>query len=290
MLHPVADVAAGPEEDVTGGVPDVTAALAALVAGGGTVVRPPEQGPHEVRAVARDPRGQHSCRLRNPSKTDEVEPQRNKPAARFTFPFAVRSPREISHGRGSTWKSFNRSARAKSAFTRSSSARSRPASIPATSRRPGAFPAIFAALASSVSVAQGFPADSRSCDSGAQILEHLVARRVRMITNNPEKYRGLGEYGLHVAERAALRPIETPLSPDETRPDGAPLRNLGRSRAGAENFLTAVRARRRRPAPVQLQPTALPPTSHSGLLLWSAVTTSRFQEESPRWHRKSSSR
>jgi predicted enzyme related to lactoylglutathione lyase len=55
---------AGPAEDVTGGVPaasfkvpDVAAALAALVQGGGSVVREPEQGPHEVRAVARDPWG-----------------------------------------------------------------------------------------------------------------------------------------------------------------------------------------------------------------------------------------
>jgi len=55
---------AGPAEDVTEGVPaasfkvaDVAATLAALVAGGGSVVRQPEQGPHEVRAVARDPWG-----------------------------------------------------------------------------------------------------------------------------------------------------------------------------------------------------------------------------------------
>ncbi|AEA27274.1 Glyoxalase/bleomycin resistance protein/dioxygenase [Pseudonocardia dioxanivorans CB1190] len=55
---------AAPEEDVTGGVPaasikvaDVAAALAALVEAGGTVVREAEQGPHEVRAVARDPWG-----------------------------------------------------------------------------------------------------------------------------------------------------------------------------------------------------------------------------------------
>ncbi|MBA6436764.1 MULTISPECIES: VOC family protein [Streptomyces] len=54
----------GPAEDVTGGVPaasfkvpDVTSALTALVQGGGSVVREPEQGPHEVRAVARDPWG-----------------------------------------------------------------------------------------------------------------------------------------------------------------------------------------------------------------------------------------
>jgi predicted enzyme related to lactoylglutathione lyase len=55
---------AGPGEDVTGGVPaasfkvpDVAAALASVVARGGSVVRPPEPGPHEVRAVVRDPWG-----------------------------------------------------------------------------------------------------------------------------------------------------------------------------------------------------------------------------------------
>ncbi|WP_051342852.1 VOC family protein [Pseudonocardia spinosispora] len=55
---------AGPAEDVTGGVPaasfkvpDVAEALAGLVRGGGAVIREPERGPHEVRAVARDPWG-----------------------------------------------------------------------------------------------------------------------------------------------------------------------------------------------------------------------------------------
>jgi predicted enzyme related to lactoylglutathione lyase len=55
---------AGPEEDVTGGVaavsfkvPDVAAALAAITEAGGSVIRPAELGPHEVRAVARDPWG-----------------------------------------------------------------------------------------------------------------------------------------------------------------------------------------------------------------------------------------
>ena len=55
---------AAPEEDITGGVPaasfkvaDVAATLAALEQAGGTVVRPAETGPHEVRAVARDPWG-----------------------------------------------------------------------------------------------------------------------------------------------------------------------------------------------------------------------------------------
>jgi predicted enzyme related to lactoylglutathione lyase len=51
---------AGPAEDVTDGtppasakVPNVTVALAAITAGGGSVVRIAERGPHEVRAVAR---------------------------------------------------------------------------------------------------------------------------------------------------------------------------------------------------------------------------------------------
>ncbi len=59
-------------------------------------------------------------------------------------------------------------------------------------------------------VAQGLPVDSRSYDSGAQILDHLDVRRVRLITNNPEKYRGLGEYGLRIVEQVALRAVETP--------------------------------------------------------------------------------
>jgi predicted enzyme related to lactoylglutathione lyase len=54
----------GPEEDVTGGrvaasvrVPDVAAAVRKAVAAGATVVRPPERGPHEIRAVVTDPWG-----------------------------------------------------------------------------------------------------------------------------------------------------------------------------------------------------------------------------------------
>ena len=55
---------AGPAEDVTGGVPaasikvDVVAdALTALERAGGSIVSAAQQGPHEVRAVARDPWG-----------------------------------------------------------------------------------------------------------------------------------------------------------------------------------------------------------------------------------------
>jgi len=55
---------AGPAEDLTDGqsaaaikVSDVEDAWRAVVAAGGTVVRQPEAGPHEVRAVVRDPWG-----------------------------------------------------------------------------------------------------------------------------------------------------------------------------------------------------------------------------------------
>jgi predicted enzyme related to lactoylglutathione lyase len=53
---------AGPAEDVTGGraaasikVRDVRDALEAVVQAGGSVVRSPEAGPHELRAVVLDP-------------------------------------------------------------------------------------------------------------------------------------------------------------------------------------------------------------------------------------------
>lgn len=54
----------GPAEDVTGGSPaasfrvaDVPATVGALTAAGAELVRGPETGPHEVRAVLRDPAG-----------------------------------------------------------------------------------------------------------------------------------------------------------------------------------------------------------------------------------------
>ena len=54
---------AGAAEDVAGGVAasfkvaDVEATVTRMVAAGGTVVVPAEQGPHEIRAVVRDPAG-----------------------------------------------------------------------------------------------------------------------------------------------------------------------------------------------------------------------------------------
>jgi len=55
--------------------------------------------------------------------------------------------------------------------------------------------------------ALGFAADMRDYKAAAHILSDLGVRRVRLLTNNPDKVRQLEEYGLAVAERM---PIEIP--------------------------------------------------------------------------------
>ena len=50
----------------------------------------------------------------------------------------------------------------------------------------------------------GFPADTRDYTSGAKILEDLGIRRVRLLTNNPEKIAGLENCGIQVSERIPL--------------------------------------------------------------------------------------
>jgi 3,4-dihydroxy 2-butanone 4-phosphate synthase/GTP cyclohydrolase II len=53
-------------------------------------------------------------------------------------------------------------------------------------------------------VALGLPVDSREYGVGAQILVDLGVTSMRLMTNNPAKYGGLGGYGLEIVERVPL--------------------------------------------------------------------------------------
>lgn len=53
-------------------------------------------------------------------------------------------------------------------------------------------------------LAQGLPIDSREYGIGAQILDDLGIRQVRLMTNNPGKYHGLSGYGIHIVAREPL--------------------------------------------------------------------------------------
>ncbi|MGI6784397.1 MAG: bifunctional 3,4-dihydroxy-2-butanone-4-phosphate synthase/GTP cyclohydrolase II [Aminivibrio sp.] len=52
--------------------------------------------------------------------------------------------------------------------------------------------------------ALGFPADLRDYGIGAQILQDLGVKSIRLITNNPRKVVGLQGYGLEIVERVPL--------------------------------------------------------------------------------------
>ena len=57
----------------------------------------------------------------------------------------------------------------------------------------------------------GFEADLRDYGIGAQILASIGVRKIRLMTNNPKKIRGLEGYGLEVVERL---PLEIPPRPE----------------------------------------------------------------------------
>jgi len=58
-------------------------------------------------------------------------------------------------------------------------------------------------------LALGFPADSREYGIGAQILADLGVRKMRLLTNNPNKFGGLSGYNLSIVERVPLMGVTT---------------------------------------------------------------------------------
>ncbi len=60
----------------------------------------------------------------------------------------------------------------------------------------------------------GFEADQRDYNLPAEILKYLGARRVRLLSNNPEKVQGLEKEGIEVVERVPLE-----ISPNSTTQD-----------------------------------------------------------------------
>jgi GTP cyclohydrolase II len=52
----------------------------------------------------------------------------------------------------------------------------------------------------------GFAADARDYDFSAQILKQLGARKIRLLSNNPEKVRQLENAGIRVLERVPCQP------------------------------------------------------------------------------------
>jgi GTP cyclohydrolase II len=63
----------------------------------------------------------------------------------------------------------------------------------------------------------GFAADSRDYEFAAEALKALGARRVRLLSNNPDKVAQLERAGIHVAERVPCRPRTSRHSRDYLR-------------------------------------------------------------------------
>ena len=58
----------------------------------------------------------------------------------------------------------------------------------------------------------GFAADARDYDFTAQILKKLGARKIRLLSNNPEKVRQLERSGIRVVERVPCQPRVSKIS------------------------------------------------------------------------------
>lgn len=60
--------------------------------------------------------------------------------------------------------------------------------------------------------ALGFASDAREYDFPAEILKQLGARKIRLLSNNPEKVRQLEESGIEVVERVPCQPRVSKIS------------------------------------------------------------------------------
>ena len=58
----------------------------------------------------------------------------------------------------------------------------------------------------------GFAADAREYDFSAQVLKKLGAKRIRLLSNNPEKVRQLEDAGIQVVERVPCQPRVSKIS------------------------------------------------------------------------------
>jgi len=58
----------------------------------------------------------------------------------------------------------------------------------------------------------GFAADARDYEFSAQILKKLEAKKIRLLSNNPEKVRQLESAGIHVVERIPCQPRVSKIS------------------------------------------------------------------------------
>jgi len=58
----------------------------------------------------------------------------------------------------------------------------------------------------------GFPDDLRRYDVAAAMLHHLGVRKIKLLTNNPRKIRGVQEFGIEVVERLPIEIEPNPLN------------------------------------------------------------------------------
>jgi 3,4-dihydroxy 2-butanone 4-phosphate synthase/GTP cyclohydrolase II len=78
----------------------------------------------------------------------------------------------------------------------------------------------------------GFADDLRDYGLGAQILADIGVRKMRILTNNPRKIKGLEGYGLQVVERV---PIEVPPKPENVHYMETKCRKLGHTLSFIQN-------------------------------------------------------